>query len=190
MPTKILAGFIAIVASTSALSCSAKQSKPAPISAQLLVPGLLDQVAQSSVAVGTIAAERGDGKGCVASAVVASTLSTASMGYRSHLSGDIGIPAMELDVSLCGVELQQVVVIDGASVRAAVGGALGVTSVVLQSFATPETSGDCRALKWGQAAVDYARSEQVLEEILGELEAPDGVLSLPAWPVDLSECAD
>ncbi len=111
-----------------------------------------------------------DGAVCAAAESTASALDAAAQVF-----GESGFPALSVDVARCGLDLHPVILPEWtASINAALGfSLLGTTAI----------HDEC-ARTWTRAAIEYARG--ALPGVLLEIEAPDGLIDIPAVPV--KEC--
>lgn len=127
---------------------------------------------------------------CVTTGVLESAFNTASDAMIGAATKNEQIPAVEVDVSVC-LEFAPKEP-KGEDVSEEVKGLIDAwtdAAIKQAKFFIDKLEGtNCKGYQGGTAALAYV--EQVLDPIVEEISQPDGKLSLPAVPLNLSVCEE
>lgn len=167
----------AFAASLVVLAACARPVQPRPLPDDVGV-SVSAALAAGATAAHALAPLAGEGRGCAAMEVLASTLDGASKAVlRATTPGPL-LPALVVDVTACGPLGPDVEVPD----LVFVGLRLASDAVEIAASLSPDPC----AGEWVDASLTWALGATLA--VLDEVDAQDGVVLVEAVPVDLTAC--
>lgn len=160
-------------------SCAHQDSPTAPVSPSPKPFTVNDVPALLTAAAGMVdALPKQTAVACVTADIASAVLKTTAEAIAKRPE----IPSVHVDVSACGLKRESPPEATSiAQAVAVVGAALPLAAVVADTQVT-----DCTAKAWVNAA--SSEIQNLAPVVTAEVNAPDGVVDVPALPVDVSGC--